>query len=79
MHSLWKFEPTARWLHGLVEKYLHLDKTSRPRTVAGLYERVLDSAQGANMGARQHYISEIRNDKRKPAVVAKATHGPPSL
>jgi hypothetical protein len=36
---------------GLVEKYLHLDKTVRPRTVAGLYERVLQSAQSANMGA----------------------------
>jgi hypothetical protein len=36
---------------GLVEKYLHLYKKVRPRTVAGLYERVLDSAQGANMGA----------------------------
>jgi hypothetical protein len=35
----------------LVEKYLHLDKTVRPRTVAGLYERVLESAQSANMGA----------------------------
>ena len=35
----------------LIEKYLHLDKTARLRTVAGLYERVLDSAQNANMGA----------------------------
>jgi hypothetical protein len=36
---------------GLVEKYLHLDKAVRPQTVAGLYERVLESAQSANMGA----------------------------
>jgi hypothetical protein len=36
---------------GLVEKYLHLDKTARPRTVAGLYERILESAQNANMKA----------------------------
>ena len=34
----------------LVEKYLRLDKKVRPRAVAGLYERVLESAQGANMG-----------------------------
>jgi hypothetical protein len=33
----------------LVENYLHLDKTARPRTVAGLYERMLESAQSANM------------------------------
>lgn len=36
---------------GLVEKYLHLDKTSRPPTVAGFYERILESAQNANMKA----------------------------
>ncbi len=35
----------------LVEKYLHLDKTTRPRTLAGLYQRVLESAQNANMKA----------------------------
>ena len=35
----------------LIEKYLHLDKTTRPRTLAGLYERVLSSAQNANMKA----------------------------
>ncbi len=33
----------------LVEKYLHLDKAMRPRTLANLYERVLGSAQNANM------------------------------
>ena len=35
----------------LVESYLHLDKTARPQTIAGLYERVLESAQSANMKA----------------------------
>ncbi len=35
----------------LVEKYLHLDKATQPRTLAGLYERVLQSAQNANMKA----------------------------
>jgi thermostable 8-oxoguanine DNA glycosylase len=35
----------------LVEKYLHLDKTTRPKTIAGLYERMLGSAQSANMKA----------------------------
>jgi hypothetical protein len=35
----------------LVEKYLHLDKTTRPQTIAGLYERTLESAQSANMKA----------------------------
>jgi hypothetical protein len=35
----------------LVEKYLHLDKTTRPQTMAGLYERMLGSAQSANMKA----------------------------
>ena len=35
----------------LVEKYLHLDKTARPRTLTGLYERMLESAQNANMKA----------------------------
>ncbi len=35
----------------LVEKYLHLDRTTRPKTIAGLYERMLDSAQSANMKA----------------------------
>jgi hypothetical protein len=35
----------------LVEKYLQLDKKIRPRTLAGLYERVLESAQNANMKA----------------------------
>ncbi len=33
----------------LIEKHLRLDKTTRPRTLAGLYERVLGSAQNANM------------------------------
>lgn len=31
----------------LVEKYLHLDKTARPWTVADLFERVLGFAQSA--------------------------------
>src|SRR5215203_2232070 len=35
----------------LVGSYLHLDKTARPQTIAGLYERVLESAQSANMKA----------------------------
>ncbi len=35
----------------LVEKYLHLGKAARPRTIAALYERVLESAQNANMKA----------------------------
>jgi hypothetical protein len=35
----------------LIEKYLHLDKTARPQTVAALYERLLGSAQNANMKA----------------------------
>jgi hypothetical protein len=35
----------------LVEKYLHLDKATRPQNVAGLYERILESAQSANMKA----------------------------
>ncbi len=35
----------------LVEKSLHLDKTTRPQTIAGLYERMLGSAQSANMKA----------------------------
>jgi hypothetical protein len=35
----------------VIEKYLHLDKTTRPPTVAGLYERILESAQNANMKA----------------------------
>lgn len=35
----------------LVERYLRLGKTGRPQTLAGLYERVLGSAQNANMGA----------------------------
>ncbi len=34
----------------LVEKYLHLS-TPRPQTMAGLYERMLGSAQSANMKA----------------------------
>jgi hypothetical protein len=34
----------------LVERYLHLS-TSRPQTVTGLYERMLGSAQSANMKA----------------------------
>jgi hypothetical protein len=33
----------------LVEKYLHLDKTTQPQTLPNLYERVLGSAQNANM------------------------------
>ncbi len=37
--------------HELVEKYLHLDKATQPQTLAGLYERVLGSAQNANMKA----------------------------
>ena len=35
----------------LVEKSLHLDKTTRPQTMADLYERMLGSAQSANMKA----------------------------
>ena len=35
----------------LIEKYLRLDKTAQPRTLAGLYERMLESAQNANMKA----------------------------
>ena len=34
----------------LIEKYLHLS-TPRPDTLAGLYERILESAQSANMKA----------------------------
>jgi hypothetical protein len=34
-----------------VERYLHLDKTTRPQTMTGLYERMLGSAQSANMKA----------------------------
>ncbi len=34
----------------LIEKYLHLS-TPRPTTLAGLYERILESAQSANMKA----------------------------
>jgi hypothetical protein len=34
----------------LIEKYLHLS-TPRPSTLAGLYERMLESAQSANMKA----------------------------
>ena len=34
----------------LVEKYLHLSKPP-PSTLAGLYERLLESAQNANMKA----------------------------
>lgn len=34
----------------LVEKYLHLS-TPRPSTLAGIYERILESAQNANMKA----------------------------
>ena len=34
----------------LIEKYLHLS-TPRPDTIAGLYERMLESAQSANMKA----------------------------
>ncbi len=33
----------------LVERYLHLDKSTRPQTLASLYERILNSAQNANM------------------------------
>ncbi len=32
----------------LVEKYLHLNKSARPWTVADLFGRVLESAQSAN-------------------------------
>jgi hypothetical protein len=36
----------------LIEKYLHLSTTTpRPRTLAGIYERMLESAQNANMKA----------------------------
>src|SRR5687767_4050166 len=34
----------------LIEKYLHLS-TPRPDTLAGLYERILESAQSGNMKA----------------------------
>ena len=34
----------------LIEKYLHLS-TPRPSTIAGLYERMLESAQSGNMKA----------------------------
>jgi hypothetical protein len=36
----------------LLEKYLHRSATTpRPHTLAGIYERILDSAQNANMKA----------------------------
>ena len=35
----------------VVETYLYLDKSTRPKTIAGLYERMLGSAQSANMKA----------------------------
>lgn len=33
----------------LLEKYLHLDKTTRPRTVADLFDQVFESAQSAKV------------------------------
>jgi len=35
----------------LVERYLHISADAAPRTMAGLYERMLGSAQNANMKA----------------------------
>jgi hypothetical protein len=32
----------------LLEKYLHLDKKTRPRTVADLFDQVFESAQSSN-------------------------------
>ena len=40
----------------LLEKYLHLDKTTRPRAVADLFDQVFESAQNtvaADVGAAQ--------------------------
>ena len=35
----------------LIEKYLHISTAARPKTIAGLYERMLAAAQNANMKA----------------------------
>jgi hypothetical protein len=67
----------------LVEKYLHLDKTLRPRTVAGLYERVLESAQSGNMGAGViggsiggvHRLAPVLCDFEPMQVLEKYTSG----